>query len=85
MRHCATIFNFFQVITQSQALNVLKNKKGRTKKHDKNITTGSGDHMGLGASALASDASDGTDEAIVVARESCVAECARLQAAAAGV
>ncbi len=65
---------------------MLKNKKGRTsKKQDKNIAAASGDQSGLGASALVSDISDGTDEAEVVAHESSFAEGARLQAAAADV
>ncbi len=66
-------------------MNVLKNKKGRTKKHDKNIVAASGDQLGIEASAVASDVSDGTDEAEVVAVESGSAEGPPLQAASDGV
>jgi hypothetical protein len=64
------IFALRQVIAQSQALNVLNNKKGRAKKRDKHVAEIPADHSESGAAAALSDASDGTDEAVVVALES---------------
>ncbi len=58
------------MIAQSQALNVLNNKKGRAKKRDKHVAKVPADQSESGAAAVLSDASDGTEEAEVVALES---------------
>jgi len=58
------------VIAQSQALNVLNNKKGRAKKRNKHVANVPADQSESGAAAPLSDASDGTEEAEVVALES---------------
>jgi hypothetical protein len=69
------------VIAQSQALNVLNNKKGRAKKRYKHNATISADQCENGAVAPPSDASDGTEEAEVVALESGDADGAQSQGA----
>lgn len=52
-------------------MNVLNNKKCRAKKRDKNNATTSADEKGSGAALVhPSDASDGTEEAELVADES---------------
>jgi hypothetical protein len=60
---------------------VLKNKKSRSKKHDKNVAAASGDQSGISASTLVSDVSDGTDEAEAVAHECGAAAGAELKEA----
>ncbi len=62
---CVILCSFlFQVITQSHALNVLNNKKGRDNKRDKHGATPLADQCGSAAPrVLASDVSDGTEEA----------------------